>query len=90
MDVLLVAVKCVCSSVYSNAEDFDADDLTACTTLRGKDETAFLSLRNSFTVRSLHQALSTLNEAICGVEMCVRRSNAIWHMLCLRMAIENS
>lgn len=42
MDVFLVAVKCVCSSVYSNADD---DDLTAFTTLGGQVEIFFVVCR---------------------------------------------
>lgn len=42
------------------------------------------------TLYALHQAFSALNETICGAEMCVRCSNAIWHMLRLRIEIKNS
>lgn len=76
MDVFLVAVKCVCSSVNSNADD---DDLTAFTTLGGQVGIFLLCVRCKKTLSALHQAFSALNETICGAEMCVRHSNAIWH-----------
>lgn len=77
----------MCSSVYSYADD---DDLTAFTTLGQVGIFFLLCVGCKKTLDALHQAFSALNETICGAEMCVRCSNAIWHMLRLRIEIKNS